>query len=282
MKSVRCSHKTIGVRSLLFVIHMRKLAFVCFAAVFSGSCLSGGSLHPAPSSGSPACHRSIHVPRVDELDATTWDANYANWDAIAARADSCRDLLLTTPEDALALNYVGVDLIRRASPDNSFANESIGYFEKALSTDGNYRDATYNLSLAYLLSGNSAEAVSVLKNLIRRYPRDAVAWSVLGGTYQMAGEFELAAKAYRQAVEIQPKFANAWRAMGFVYAFQLGRLDKAIPALRTAVRIDPAYLGAWIDLKHALQIASRDAEARQVTKQIKWLAPSSPHADPDH
>jgi len=261
---------------------MRKLGFLCFATVFSATCFSGDVPDPASSRVSFACHRSIYVPRLDESDATTWDVNYASRDAIAARATACRGLLLITPEDGRALNYVGVDLLGRASPDNSLANESIGYFEKALSLDGNYRDATYNLSLAYLLSGNRVEAVNVLKNLISLHPRDAVAWSVLGGTYQMDGEFELAANAFRQAVEIQPKFANAWRALGFVHAFQLGGLDKAIPALKTAVRINPAYLGAWIDLKHALQIASRDAEARQAAKQIRRLAPTSPHGDPEH
>ena len=60
---------------------------------------------------------------------------------------------------------------------------------------------------------------------------DAAAWSELGVTQRMRGEFKDAAASYEQAIKADPQFAPAWRNLGVVSDLYLGDPQRALTAL---------------------------------------------------
>lgn len=88
-------------------------------------------------------------------------------------------------------------------------------------------------------------------------PLDSAAWEELGFAYYADGQFEQAARAYRQAVEGDPESAELWAALG--EARVLASKDDPMPplavsAFEKAVQLDPRqqraryYLAARRDL----------------------------------
>jgi len=64
---------------------------------------------------------------------------------------------------------------------------------------------------------------------------------------------EEAIEAYNKAIEINPKYADAWYNKG-VTLVQLERQEEAIKAFDKAIEIYPKYAGAWNNKGVALAI----------------------------
>ena len=58
----------------------------------------------------------------------------------------------------------------------------------------------------------------------------AVAWTELGVTQRMRGEFKDAAASYQKAVEVDPLYAPAWRNLGVLEDLYLADPARALPA----------------------------------------------------
>ena len=65
-----------------------------------------------------------------------------------------------------------------------------------------------------------------------------------GITYDNLNRYNDAIEAYRQALRINPEYADAWDNLGFAYR-KLNRYNDAIEAYRQALRINPEDAWAW-------------------------------------
>jgi len=74
-------------------------------------------------------------------------------------------------------------------------------------------NATLLLGIAHRAAGDPVAAVAVLVSLAARQPRWAAAHCELGLTLGILGRGEDAVAALRQAVELDPDLANAWRVL---------------------------------------------------------------------
>ncbi|WP_324261498.1 tetratricopeptide repeat protein [Altererythrobacter sp. H2] len=99
--------------------------------------------------------------------------------------------------------------------------------------------------------------IAELEARAKASPLDSAAWEELGFAYYADGQFEQAARAYRQAVEGDPESAELWAALG--EARVLASKDDPMPplavsAFKKAVQLDPKqqraryYLAARRDL----------------------------------
>ena len=99
--------------------------------------------------------------------------------------------------------------------------------------------------------------IAELEARAKANPLDSAAWEELGFAYYADGQFEQAAKAYRQAVEGDPDSAELWAALG--EARVLASKDDPIPplavsAFEKALQLDPKqqraryYMAARRDL----------------------------------
>lgn len=73
-------------------------------------------------------------------------------------------------------------------------------------------------------------------------PVTAADWNALGGTYLNEGRYDLAIKAFDQAIAIEPGYARAYFNKGQALA-KLGRHSEAIDAYNRAIELDPALKG---------------------------------------
>ncbi len=68
-----------------------------------------------------------------------------------------------------------------------------------------------------------------------------------GAAAQQRGDFDNAAEAYRRAIEIEPKLAEAHANLGAVLA-RLGRYEEAVSSIERALAINPALTAARLNL----------------------------------
>ena len=118
---------------------------------------------------------------------------------------------------------------------------------------------------------------AMLKHTLRwtkAQPGSGMAWFSLGNAYGKAGQ---SAKAYQQALRIDPEFAEAWYNLGNAYA-NAGQYAKAIEAYQQALRIDPEYAKAWNNLGSAYDNASQFAKAIEAYQQALRINPEDAEA----
>jgi predicted O-linked N-acetylglucosamine transferase (SPINDLY family) len=86
------------------------------------------------------------------------------------------------------------------------------------------------------------------------------------------GDSVAAAKAFRAALALRPRYAAAASNLGMVLAEQ-GHMDEALAAQRQAVTLDPHHVGARVNLAVLLQRGGCAAEAVDHLLEARRLAP---------
>ncbi|MEK7068949.1 MAG: tetratricopeptide repeat protein [Patescibacteria group bacterium] len=82
----------------------------------------------------------------------------------------------------------------------------------------------------------------------------------IGSTLYNLGRPGEAVKAYRQAIDLDPKIAYPYNGLGSALD-DLGRHKEAVEAYRQAIGIDPKYVHAYNGLGHALRSLGHNEEA---------------------
>ncbi|HIE26228.1 TPA: tetratricopeptide repeat protein, partial [Candidatus Poribacteria bacterium] len=81
------------------------------------------------------------------------------------------------------------------------------------------------------------------------YPISEEAWAYywVAVSYSKDGDFDAAAEQYKQAILLEPNFAEAHAALGSVYQIK-GLFGDAISELKKAINIDPTFAKAYTNL----------------------------------
>jgi tetratricopeptide (TPR) repeat protein len=134
----------------------------------------------------------------------------------------------------------------------------------------------YAEALALESQGDLAAAIAAYEQLLLHDgPDDEVCFQLANVLYRV-GRFEAACERFRQAVELEPDFAEAWNNLGNVLG-QLGRQAEAVEAYRCAVSLDPGWADARFGLADLLDEAGRQAEAAEHWRQLL-----DPAVDPEY
>lgn len=83
--------------------------------------------------------------------------------------------------------------------------------------------------------------------------------------------YDEAEKAYRKAIELDPKFAYPWYNLGFLLQNHLSRCDEAEEAYRKAIELNPKFASPWNDLGNLLtdHFSSYDDAEKAYRKAIE-------------
>ncbi len=103
------------------------------------------------------------------------------------------------------------------------------------------------LGVAYLEAGKWNDAAEAYKQAIKINPDYAEAHLGLGGAYTGLGKSDDAIGAFKQAIRIKPHDAKTHFILGLAYR-DLGMYKEAIEAHKQAIRIKPDYAEAYVDL----------------------------------
>lgn len=87
-----------------------------------------------------------------------------------------------------------------------------------------------NLGILYRKAGHLEQSEDALKTAVERNDGSAVAWTELGATQRLRGEFPNAAASYEKAIVADPNFAPAYRNLGVVSDLYLGDPERALTA----------------------------------------------------
>lgn len=87
-----------------------------------------------------------------------------------------------------------------------------------------------NLGILYRKTGHLDQSEEALKTAVERNDGNAVAWTELGATQRLRGEFPNAAASYEKAIAADPNFAPAYRNLGVVSDLYLGDPERALTA----------------------------------------------------
>ena len=110
--------------------------------------------------------------------------------------------------------------------------------------------------------GDSDQAVSLIRQAIKRRPRFAEAYNNLGNFLHSQGKLGEAASAFRAALDIKPAYPEAWNNLGnALRARQNESIQEAIRCYERAIELQPGYAEAFLNLGLAYQAQQRSAEA---------------------
>jgi hypothetical protein len=91
------------------------------------------------------------------------------------------------------------------------------------------------------LEGASEQARDLLVEYVKRTPKEASAWTVLGDCYRALDQDELAEQAYHTALELDPKDQRAYG----IVARKKADYSKALDYVTKAIELDPESGSAW-------------------------------------
>lgn len=105
-------------------------------------------------------------------------------------------------------------------------------------------------------------------------PQNSIAWNYLGRAYRANEQSIKAIEAYRQAVRLNPDYAEAWYGLGSVYFYFTDQNMKAIEAYQQAVRIQPDFVDAWEYLGLTYARISQYDKAIEACQQVIRITPN--------
>jgi tetratricopeptide (TPR) repeat protein len=82
------------------------------------------------------------------------------------------------------------------------------------------------------------QALGILNQLVKKYPRFAEGWNRRGTLYWMLGQYDLSIEDGLQVVALNPDHYAAWQGIGLCQ-LHLGDVSAACQSLRTALKIHP-------------------------------------------
>src|SRR2546428_387394 len=126
----------------------------------------------------------------------------------------------------------------------------------------------------YLLKRDFTDALELYESLIHEVPDSPKLWNERGVVLHQAGRTADAVVSYRQATEVDPRYALAWNNVGVILAQQSGTED-AIEAFRKALQLSSQFVGARLNLALLLTHLRRFQLALEAYRQVLAEQPSS-------
>jgi Tfp pilus assembly protein PilF len=162
--------------------------------------------------------------------------NHLSEKRVSLGLSAVQEAVRLDPESALYRNTLGVIFLHYlGKPAEAHAE-----FQKALAIDPSYAEAQTNLGIALSEQGKWDEAVAAYRKALSMpiYPTPEIAYANLGWAYLNQGKLKEAEEAYRTAVQLQPKFAQAYYFLGVVLE-RRGQRAEARAAFKAARDLDP-------------------------------------------
>jgi Flp pilus assembly protein TadD len=220
--------------------------------------------------------------------------------------EAYQQALALAPDNADALNLLGtallqlgqaeqaIEYLRRAARGLRNHPGVIGNLAQAYFALGRYeesretfrkasrldpREARFQLGIATSLAmeGKFAEAETLLRRLVDRFPDNALVWFNLGNVLRDRKRPEEAIESYGKALALDPQLIDARNNLGGVL-HALQRFEDAEREYRTCVETAPDYILAQCNLASVIMDLGRFHEAEALCREIVGLAPNMAEA----
>ncbi len=132
-----------------------------------------------------------------------------------------------------------------------------------------------NLGILFRKGGRLDQSETVLKTAVERNASNAIAWTELGATQRLRGEFQDAASSYEKAIGADPNYAPAYRNLGVVSDLYLADPERALTAFERyrALTGEEKPVSGWI-------AELRQRTGKPAVKPAPAPSPAPESADP--
>jgi tetratricopeptide (TPR) repeat protein len=154
-------------------------------------------------------------------------------------------------------------------------------FTAALPFEGIYvgrpRRDFFKFGAAFLWSGYPEQALPYLQQVLRHTPRNARVLVLVGQIHLQAGRADDAEKFFREAVEANGKYAEAWSGLADVFESR-NDLEQAIANYQTALTLKSDLLYTLLNAGRCADKLNQQQKAEEWYRQALQLDPQSPDA----
>lgn len=122
-------------------------------------------------------------------------------------------------------------------------------------------------------AGRRVEALADAQALVDAHPtRSAGDWFNLAFLLEAEDRLDDAEKAFRRAIEMNPKLDRAWYGLGLTLIRQ-HRFDDAVAALKRNTELQPMSPYGWYQLARVQVDREKPEEARKIIRHLKTFEP---------
>lgn len=126
-----------------------------------------------------------------------------------------------------------------------------GYFKNALRVDSNSLEALYNTGMYYQEKGKFDEAIALYKKAIALHPYREPYFNIAYIHHEYLQEYDKAVEWYTKAINIEPKYIDAYYNRGLCYEL-LNNRTNAKNDFQTVLKLHPTHTYAAIALERVL------------------------------
>src|SRR3990167_6712365 len=130
----------------------------------------------------------------------------------------------------------------------------------------------FSVSTCPVFGSKDEDALKASEEAINLNPKLAEAWANKGTALVSLGRYEEALKAAEEAINLNPKLAYAWANKGIALV-SLGRHEDALKAVEEAINLNPKLGNAWVNKGAALVNLGRYEEALKASEEAINLNP---------
>ena len=186
---------------------------------------------------------------------------------MAAAQELYKSLLETSPNDHLALQFLGVSYIQQGQPI-----AGIPHVQRALLLEPDYADGHFNLGCALQALNRLEEAMACYDRALAINPGYAGAQLNLGNALQVLNRHEEAIGRYQETLVLRPDDADAYNNWGNSLQ-ALNRHDAAIACYERALALKPGHAEAHNNLGNSFLTRNRHGEAIACYEKALALRP---------
>lgn len=138
----------------------------------------------------------------------------------------------------LAVGWVAISLSGCASPGDSWSTETTSSVQEPADAKYYASDEPYKLGVEHFNRGNYGLAERYFRDAVEKAPRDVAAWVGLAASYDRIRRFDLADRAYSQAIRLSGETTQILNNQGYSYMLR-GDLIAARTKFVKASQRDP-------------------------------------------
>jgi tetratricopeptide (TPR) repeat protein len=131
-------------------------------------------------------------------------------------------------------------------------------------------ESLYRSGLDSMWLGNYEGALGYFENAVNKNPKRAEAWIQVGYCRAKQGKTDDAIRAYQQALQLRPDSAEIYNKLGDAH-FYAGRFNDAIESYKAAARLQPKSADAYYNLALAYRETGNQEMAEVQSKIVQRL-----------
>lgn len=149
------------------------------------------------------------------------------------------------------------------------------HYETAYFNDQtNNSDVLLNLGYLYQTTGQPVLAIEKFRTALTNNPDSYLAAYRLAEAYRQMKNFSLSKEYYEKAIDLEPRFADAYIGFGLLYVVQ-NKNEEAVTQFQKAATLRPDLVGPWQNLGAAYIKMKKYEEAKDVLSKALKINPDN-------